>query len=177
MIRYPSSIQRSTVLGTRAGDLPYPRPPRRGRAADRRSDEPPFSAAVHVDGPVAEAAFRHISSALAPLVDGGRLVVITGANLAPDAPAWREGFIRAPGPRPNRVHGGDRRQRLCPSRHECGDPERIAPLAAASDINGARQNACFMFVENSTHRATSRVWCRPVRAGLTRGLAGRPRTG
>ena len=55
---------------------------------------PPFSAAVHVDGRVADAALRHISSALARLAEGGRLVAITGANLAPDAPAWREGFVR-----------------------------------------------------------------------------------
>ena len=55
---------------------------------------PPFSAAVHVDGHVADAAFRHISSALARLAEGGRLVAITGANLAPDTPAWRDGFIR-----------------------------------------------------------------------------------
>ncbi len=55
---------------------------------------PPFSAAVHVEGRVADAALRHISSALARLADGGRLVAITGANLGPDAPAWREGFVR-----------------------------------------------------------------------------------
>src|SRR4029077_12417729 len=55
---------------------------------------PPFSAAVHVDGRVADAALRHISSALARLADGGRLVAITGANLGPDAPAWRDGFVR-----------------------------------------------------------------------------------
>src|SRR6266849_535423 len=55
---------------------------------------PPFSAAAHVDGRVADAAFRHISSALARLADGGRLVAITGANLSPDNPSWRDGFIR-----------------------------------------------------------------------------------
>ncbi len=55
---------------------------------------PPFSAAVHVEGRVADAALRHISAALARLADGGRLVAITGANLGPDAPAWREGFVR-----------------------------------------------------------------------------------
>jgi hypothetical protein len=55
---------------------------------------PPFSAAVHVEGRVPDAALRHISSALARLADGGRLVAITGANLGPDAPAWREGFVR-----------------------------------------------------------------------------------
>jgi predicted RNA methylase len=54
---------------------------------------PPFSAAVHVDGRVADAALRHVSSALARLADGGRLVAITGAGLSPDNPAWREEFI------------------------------------------------------------------------------------
>ena len=51
---------------------------------------PPFSAAAHVEGRVADAALRHISSALARLADGGRLVAITGASLSPDNPAWRE---------------------------------------------------------------------------------------
>ena len=55
---------------------------------------PPFSAAAHVDGKVADAALRHIASALTRLAEGGRLVAITGANLSPDAPAWREGFVR-----------------------------------------------------------------------------------
>jgi predicted RNA methylase len=55
---------------------------------------PPFSAAAHVDGRVADAAMRHIASALARLADGGRLVAITGANLAPDSLAWRDAFIR-----------------------------------------------------------------------------------
>jgi predicted RNA methylase len=55
---------------------------------------PPFSAAAHVEGRVADAALRHMGSALARLTDGGRLVAITGANLSPDAPAWREGFQR-----------------------------------------------------------------------------------
>jgi predicted RNA methylase len=55
---------------------------------------PPFSAAAHVDGTVADAALRHISSALARLADGGRLVAITGASLSPDHPSWREAFVR-----------------------------------------------------------------------------------
>ena len=45
---------------------------------------PPFSVAAHVDGRVADAALRHISSALARLAEGGRLVAITGSNLSPD---------------------------------------------------------------------------------------------
>jgi predicted RNA methylase len=55
---------------------------------------PPFSVAAHVDGKVADAALRHVSSALARLAEGGRLVAITGANLSPDNPAWRDGFVR-----------------------------------------------------------------------------------
>ena len=55
---------------------------------------PPFSVAAHVDGRVADAAMRHIASALARLADGGRLVAITGANLAPDSLAWRDAFVR-----------------------------------------------------------------------------------
>jgi predicted RNA methylase len=55
---------------------------------------PPFSAAAHVDGRVADAALRHISSALARLTDGGRLAAITGANLSADNPSWRDGFVR-----------------------------------------------------------------------------------
>lgn len=55
---------------------------------------PPFSAAAHVDGTVADAALRHVSSALARLADGGRLVTITGASLSPDHPSWRDAFVR-----------------------------------------------------------------------------------
>jgi predicted RNA methylase len=55
---------------------------------------PPFSAAAHIETRVADAALRHISSALARLAEGGRLVAITGANLSPENPAWREGFVR-----------------------------------------------------------------------------------
>ena len=55
---------------------------------------PPFSASPHVEGRFAEAAMRHIGSAFARLAEGGRLVAITGHNVGPDQPAWREGFIR-----------------------------------------------------------------------------------
>lgn len=55
---------------------------------------PPFSVAAHVDGKVADAALRHIASALARLAEGGRLVAITGANLSSDNPAWRDSFVR-----------------------------------------------------------------------------------
>ena len=55
---------------------------------------PPFSTAINVETRVADAAFRHLSSAVARLADGGRLVAITGANCAPDHKAWRDGFIR-----------------------------------------------------------------------------------
>ena len=55
---------------------------------------PPFSVAANVSGRSAGAALRHIASALARLADGGRLVAITGASFAPDAPAWRDSFMR-----------------------------------------------------------------------------------
>jgi predicted RNA methylase len=55
---------------------------------------PPFSAIAYVETRVANAALRHLSSALMRLAEGGRLVAITGANLSPHDPAWRAGFVR-----------------------------------------------------------------------------------
>ena len=54
---------------------------------------PPFSASPSIGGRFAEAAIRHVRSAFARLADGGRLVAITGHNLAPDNPASRDSFI------------------------------------------------------------------------------------
>ena len=55
---------------------------------------PPFSALANVDRRRTNAAFRHVSSALARLAEGGRLVAVTQASLAPDSPAWRDDFVR-----------------------------------------------------------------------------------
>ncbi|UXT20412.1 DEAD/DEAH box helicase family protein [Agrobacterium tumefaciens] len=55
---------------------------------------PPFSVMANVEGRVADAAFRHVASALARLAPGGRLVAITGASFAPDNPAWSSAFAR-----------------------------------------------------------------------------------
>jgi predicted RNA methylase len=55
---------------------------------------PPFSAIAHVAGRVQDAGFRHIASALNRLASGGRLVAITGANVGPDRPDWRDAFTR-----------------------------------------------------------------------------------
>lgn len=55
---------------------------------------PPFSVMANVSGRVADAAYRHIASALARLAPGGRLVAITGANVSPELPAWRDSFVR-----------------------------------------------------------------------------------
>lgn len=55
---------------------------------------PPFSAMANVEGRMADAAYRHVASALARLAPGGRLVAITGASFAPENPAWRDAFIR-----------------------------------------------------------------------------------
>ena len=55
---------------------------------------PPFSVVANVDTRTTEATARHLRSALARLAPGGRLVAITGAGFAPDAPAWDETFAR-----------------------------------------------------------------------------------
>jgi hypothetical protein len=55
---------------------------------------PPFSAVANVESRSTEATARHLRSALARLAPSGRLVAITGANFAPDAPAWAETFAR-----------------------------------------------------------------------------------
>ena len=55
---------------------------------------PPFSASPKIEGRFAEAAMRHIASALARLAEGGRLVAITGHNIGPDQPAWYQAFVR-----------------------------------------------------------------------------------
>ncbi len=55
---------------------------------------PPFSAMANVDRRMADAALRHVTSALARLREGGRLVAITGSSFAPDNPAWTDAFAR-----------------------------------------------------------------------------------
>lgn len=55
---------------------------------------PPFSAVANVDRPMADAALRHIASALVRLCDGGRLVAIIGAGCRPDSATWRDAFVR-----------------------------------------------------------------------------------
>lgn len=54
---------------------------------------PPFSAMANVSGRMADATYRHVASALARLAPSGRLVAITGASFAPDAPRWRDAFV------------------------------------------------------------------------------------
>ena len=73
---------------------------------------PPFSASPYVEGRFAEAAMRHIGSALARLAEGGRLVAITGHNVGPEQPAWRDGFVRFQAKEPCRLYRHDRRARL-----------------------------------------------------------------
>jgi len=55
---------------------------------------PPFSSALGIEARVADTAFRHLSSAVARLANGGRLVAITGANCSPEQSAWRDSFAR-----------------------------------------------------------------------------------
>ncbi|CDZ54086.1 strawberry notch family protein [Neorhizobium galegae] len=58
---------------------------------------PPFSAGVHVEGRVTDAAWRHLAAAFARLAPGGRLVAITGSGLSPDNRSWRDAFVRLQG--------------------------------------------------------------------------------
>lgn len=55
---------------------------------------PPFSALAHVDRRMADTTLRHVASALARLLDGGRLVAITGASFTAGNPAWRDAFVQ-----------------------------------------------------------------------------------
>ncbi|MER8579467.1 strawberry notch family protein [Mesorhizobium sp. M1423] len=55
---------------------------------------PPFSVGAYVDGHVADAAWRHLSSVFVRLRPGGRLVAITGTGLSPENPKWRPTFER-----------------------------------------------------------------------------------
>jgi len=55
---------------------------------------PPFSVVANVDRRMADAALRHIASALARLPEGGRLVAITGASCCPNNPIWTDAFVR-----------------------------------------------------------------------------------
>ena len=102
---------------------------------------PPFSALANVDRRRTDAALRHVSSALARLADGGRLVAITQASLAPDSPAWREDFVRLQERGTRRLLGSDRRRGLRPARHHdrdaahrdrqagCGRRDRVSGFA------------------------------------------------
>ena len=106
---------------------------------------PPFSAAAHVEGRVADAALRHIGSALARLCDGGRLVAITGANLSPENLAWREALHPSARAGARGVLGGDRRPCLCAPRHDDRDSpprDRSRACRRSDDIPGfARHGA------------------------------------
>ena len=53
---------------------------------------PPFSAAPNVKGGMAGTDLRHLRSALLRLAPGGRLVAITGAELFPSHPEFRDGL-------------------------------------------------------------------------------------
>jgi predicted RNA methylase len=55
---------------------------------------PPFTVGAFVDGHVADAAWRHLSSGFSRLRVGGRLVAITGSGLSPENLKWRPAFER-----------------------------------------------------------------------------------
>ena len=97
---------------------------------------PPFSALAKVEGRVADAAARHVASALSRLAEGGRLVAITGASLSPENPSWREAFIRLQDTGPHRLLRRHRRARLCPARHDRRNAaDRDRPRSGGSSRN------------------------------------------
>ena len=106
---------------------------------------PPFSVMAHVEGRMADAAFRHIASALARLGEGGRLVAITGANFAPDEPRWHDAFACPARAWPGRVLRGYRRRRLRAPRYDDRHPsarDRQAACHRLSCVSGfARDRA------------------------------------
>jgi hypothetical protein len=159
---------------------------------------PPFSVAAHVEGRVADAALRHVTSALARLTEGGRLVAITGASLSPDNPVWRDGFIHL-------QHRGRvvflrryRRRRLRPPWHErrhtsdrhrsrprrrpnhvpglAGDGNRCGHLAGMGDGAGSAETAGRRSIGRPANR-TSPPDSHPIRrrgaAGLGSGFSSR----
>ncbi len=95
--RDPRRSARCAVSGCRRHALrrgPDRRSSRAGRHPSVVLMNPPFSVMANVSGRVADAAYRHVASALARLADGGRLVAITGANFSPDHPVWAAAFVR-----------------------------------------------------------------------------------
>jgi hypothetical protein len=62
---------------------------------------PPFSAGAHVEGRVTDAAWRHLTSTFARLAPRSRLVAITGADLSPGNPNWRDALVRLQEPSPS----------------------------------------------------------------------------
>ncbi len=55
---------------------------------------PPFSSSPKLRKRNPDATIRHLNAALARLVDGGRLVIITADWFSPSKGAWREAFIK-----------------------------------------------------------------------------------
>ena len=78
---------------------------------------PPFSVVANVDGRIADAALRHVASALARLAEGGRLVAITGASCRPRQSGLARRLRPLAGTRPRRLHRRHRRRGLCQARH------------------------------------------------------------
>jgi hypothetical protein len=85
-----ASLVLNELAETRAGLLSHLFP----AVGVTRFDAARIDALANVDRRRTDAALRHVSSALARLAEGGRLVAITQASLAPDNPARLEDFQR-----------------------------------------------------------------------------------
>ena len=100
---------------------------------------PPFSALANVDRRMADAALRHIASALSRLAEGGRLVAITGANCAPDNPAWADAFARLQERGRIVFSAADRRIGVCQAWHDhrhAADRDRPSARPRSDGVSG-----------------------------------------
>jgi predicted RNA methylase len=89
---------------------------------------PPFSALANVDRRRTDAALRHVSSALARLPEGGRLVAITQASLAPDSGTVVFSYLCVY----SNIVVDDRRKQRCLTSFLTGDVSHGSPSAEAN---------------------------------------------
>ena len=148
---------------------------------------PPFSASPDIGVRFAEAAIRHVRSAFARLAEGGRLVAITGHNLAPDNPACRDSFIElqqkgrvvftaAIAGRAYVRHGTNFETRLTViDRVPAEDPRSFPPVARHCGATPPNCSAGFRVWYQSGRRLSTRPRSRPSPCSFDRRRCARKR--
>jgi predicted RNA methylase len=100
---------------------------------------PPFSVMANVSGRVADAAYRHVASALARLAPGGRLVDDHRRQLRARQSGLARRLHPLAGARPRRVLRRHRRRGLCQARHDdrhAADRHRQAARRRSGRVSG-----------------------------------------